>query len=275
MNSLVEALLQGGVSPAWAWPALLLAAMVIGVAKSGFGGGIGILAVPLVANVLAADHAVGVMLPVLIAADVVAVRQHRQHRSPFHLRWSLLGGTVGILAGTALLLWFMLGRPAPSGSGTTGLTTLLQVAVGGVSLLMVAIQLYRMLGGRVPTLPDTKSSAVTAGTAAGFVSTLAHAAGPIMTLYLLETKLPKARLVGTLVVFFFLLNLAKLPTYLALHLINPPTLIVSAVMIAVVPLGSLAGHWMHHRIRERPFALIMYAGAALAGGRMLYLAFAG
>jgi len=38
-----------GVSPAWAFTALVLAVLVTGIAKSGFGGGVGILAVPLMA----------------------------------------------------------------------------------------------------------------------------------------------------------------------------------------------------------------------------------
>ncbi len=276
---MLDALLSANVSPGPAWVALLVAAVILGIAKSGFGGGIGILAVPLIANVLDAHHTVGVMLPVLIAADIVAVRQHRKHRSPFHLRWSLVGGVVGILAGTVLLLWFTHppanpAIPQPGHDASADLARMLQIAVGSVALLMVALQLYRMLGGRLPVMPDVKPTAITVGVAAGFTSTLAHAAGPIMSLYLLETRLSKAQLVSTLAIFFFLLNLAKLPTYLALHLITLQTLAVSAVMIAVVPLGSIAGHWMHHRIPEKPFTLIMYAGAALAGSRMLWMAFA-
>ena len=268
---MLEGLLQNGVTASVAWPALALAAFIIGIAKSGFGGGIGILAVPLVANVLDADHAVGVMLPVLITADVFAVRQHHQHRSGFHLRWSLLGGVVGILAGTVLLMAYA----AQDSGASDRLAWLLQVAVGVVSLSMVAIQGFRMAGGRLPALPDTRASAIGAGSAAGFISTLAHAAGPVMTLYLLELKQPKAKLVATLVVFFFVLNLAKLPTYLGLQLIDNDTLLLSGAMILVVPFGSVAGHWMHRRIAEKPFTLVMYAGAALAGGRMLWQAFAG
>ena len=70
----------------WFITALSLAALILGIAKSGFGGGLGIIAVPLVASCLRVDHAVGVMLPILIAADLVAAWQHRRHWSRRHVR---------------------------------------------------------------------------------------------------------------------------------------------------------------------------------------------
>ena len=253
-----------GVSPGWALAAMAAAVIVIGIAKSGFGGGIGILAVPLMAAALNPANALGVMLPVLITADVFAVVQHRRHRSGRHLRVTLAGAVVGVVAGSAVLWLF----------GEVGmLKPLLNLTVGGVCVLLVAVQCFRLLGGSVPRVPDTVAAGTTAGGAAGFVSTLAHSAGPVMSIYLLEHRVEKAKLVGTLVLFFFLLNLMKLPTFIGLGLINGQTLLASAVCIVVVPIGSLIGYWMHGRIREKPFVLVMYLGAAAAGVRMIYKAF--
>ena len=250
--------------PGWALAAMATAVVVIGIAKSGFGGGIGILAVPLMALALNPANAIGVMLPVLLAADILAVLQHRRHRSPHHLRLGLIGAVGGVFAGTAALWSF----------GELGLLTpLLNLTVGLMCIGLVAVQCFRLLGGAVPRVPDTTASGVTAGGLAGFVSTLAHSAGPIMSIYLLEHRVDKARLVGTLVLFFFLLNLMKLPTFLGLGLIDRHTLAASAVCLVLVPVGSLVGFWMHGRIRERPFVLVMYLGAAAAGGRMIYKAF--
>ena len=244
--------------------ALVLAVIVIGIAKSGFGGGIGILATPLVAAAVNPAVAVGVMLPILIAADVVAVAQHRRHRSNFHLRWSLLGGVFGIAVGTALLWFFVHGDDETARHGHS-LTTTLNLTVGGVCVVLVALQLYRFFGGRVPRIPTDRTAAVTAGGLAGFVSTLAHAAGPVMTVYILDQNLDKRRVVGTLVVFFFVLNLLKLPTFFALHFITRDTLLASALLIPLVPVGSLLGVRLNRVIPERPFTLVMYAGAAAAG----------
>lgn len=249
---------------ALALSALALAVLITGVAKSGFGGGVGILAVPLVAVALDAAVAVGVMLPILIAADVVAVAQHRRERSDFHLRWSLLGGVVGIALGSVLLWHFKAGDTTAAQRGDS-LKTTLNLTVGGVCVLLVALQVYRMAGGKVPGIPRGRGAGLTAGGLAGFVSTLAHAAGPVMTVYILDQGLEKRRVVGTLVLFFFVLNMLKLPTFVGLELITGRTLAASLLLIPLVPLGSLLGLWLNRVIPEKPFTLVMYLGAGIAG----------
>ncbi|MEM8783407.1 MAG: sulfite exporter TauE/SafE family protein [Planctomycetota bacterium] len=266
----MEPLLLHPDTPAWlAWATLLAAAVVIGVAKSGFGGGIGVLAVPLVGNVLAADHAVGVMLPVLIGADLVAVAQHRRERSPRHLRPALVGAFAGIVL-AALAVFALLRRDGLGGEASRdALATALAVTVGSVTLTMVALQVFRWCGGRLRRVPDTAWAGALAGALAGFVSAVAHAAGPIMTLYWLEARLDKRKLVATLVVFFFVVNVLKVPFYLLGALISPATLWVSLGMLAAVPVGSMLGLWLHRRVPEGPFTAVMYVAAAIAGARML------
>lgn len=257
--------------------ALVLAVLVTGVAKSGFGGGVGILAVPLMAVAIDARNALGVMLPILIAADIAAVWQHRHHRTAGAgedgsgsdgtalLRPCLLGGAAGILAATGLLKLY---------HGADSLGSLLSATVGGVCLALVVLQLYRLVGGRVPRIPPGRRTALGVGALAGGVSTLAHAAGPVMSVYLLDQRLNKAQLVGTLTVFFFALNLMKLPGYLALGVIDGDTLRASAMLLPLVPAGAVLGLWLHRRVPEGPFTLIMYAGAAAAGAKMVYQALA-
>lgn len=265
---MIDHLLQPGTPAPIAWTALLLAAFIIGLAKSGFGGGIGILAVPLVANVLRADHAVGVMLPVLIGADLVAFAQHRRNRSDAHLKPALAGATLGVLAGFGVLWWLQ--PPGSDAQGAARLAGVLKPLVGGITLAMVGIQVYRWLGGRVPPMSSARRVAVPVGVLAGTASTLAHSAGPIMTVYWLDAKLAKPVLVATLVVFFLLVNLIKVPGYVVWGLIGTHTLALSGVMLAAVPIGSFLGLWLHKRIPDRPFALIMYVAAAAAGGRLLW-----
>ena len=254
-------LIPAGRTEGWAVAALCAAVIVIGIAKSGFGGGVGILAVPLMAAAIDPGAALGVMLPILIAADVVAVAQHHRHFSGFHLGWSLLGAAVGIAFGTVVLWLFQVSESQ---------ARMLNLTVGGVCVGFVAVQVYRLLGGKVPKVPDNRRSAIGAGGLAGAVSTLAHAAGPVMTIYLLEHRLAKQRLVSTLVLFFFVVNIAKLPTYLGQGIINTQTLQASAWLILLVPVGSLIGIWLHRMVAEKPFALIMYVGALAAGARMVW-----
>lgn len=253
---------------AWVYYTLVIAAVIVmGIAKSGFGGGVGILAVPLIANAMPADRALGVMLPILIVADVFAGYQHRKQQSWPHLRPALIGGVVGIAMGTLLL--FMLIDGDDKAASTDNISAILSVLVGSICLLMVAVQVYRLSGGKVPTLPGNTRTGVGAGAAAGFVSMLAHAAGPIMSIYWLDQRMGKRLLTGSLVLYFFLINTLKLPSYLALGWITWASLKESAVFALFVPIGSLLGIVMHHRIPEKPFTAVMYAGAAIAGGWLI------
>ncbi|MEM9021237.1 MAG: sulfite exporter TauE/SafE family protein [Planctomycetota bacterium] len=251
-------------TPGWLYiGALSLAVVVIGIAKSGFGGGVGIVAVPLVMVALPPGRALGVMLPILIVADALAVVQHRRHRSWPHLRPALIGGAIGIVLGTAALLTLV--AMDRSGGRQDLVQDVLRFFVGAVCMVLVGLQVYRLTGRKVPPLPGNKPTGITVGGLAGFTSTLAHAAGPIMSVYWLEQRMSKQVLTGSLVLFFVIVNAGKLPSYLMLGWISPTTLIESALFALAVPVGSLLGIAMHHRIPEKPFMAVMYVGAAVAG----------
>ena len=245
--------------------ALLGAAVILGIAKSGFGGGIGILAVPLTANVLPADRALGVMLPMLLVGDVFASAVHARHVAWPKLWPVVVGAAVGIGGGAILLARLQ---------DAASLAIALNLTVGGLCLGIVALQAYRLAGGRMPRVPATPPAGAGVGLVSGVVSTLAHSAGPIAAVYLLEIKLDKARFVATAAWLFFLMNLLKLPAYLGLGLVTGATLLQSAWAAAGIPVGTALGLWMHRRIPEKPFAAIVYLGAAAAAGRMVWTSLA-
>lgn len=246
---------------------LASAMLITGIAKAGFGGGIGILAVPLFAAALPASRAIGMLLPLLIVADCFANLHHLKNRSMPHLRWLLGGAFVGIALGT--LLFFVLRHGADADLAGQRLNRVLNLVVGGICLALVLVQVYRLLGGWVPHVPGTPLAGHLTGAVAGLVSTLAHSAGPIISIYLLERKLDKRLLVGTAAMFFLLVNLAKVPTFIAVELITLDTLRQSLWVVPFIPLGTLLGYWMHKHVAEKPFTIIMYAGAAAAAGNMI------
>ncbi|MCG8507763.1 MAG: sulfite exporter TauE/SafE family protein, partial [Rhodospirillales bacterium] len=231
---------------------------------------------PLTAAALPPERAIGVLLPILIVADVFSVYHHRKHQSWRHLHWLWLGMVFGIAVCTAVLWWFAsMESSAPTAEAARELSAsplaiALNLTVGLLCLFFVLMQVYRMIGGHVPHIPEGPSGAIGSGAFAATVSTIAHAAGPVISIYLLEQRMSKQKLVGTMILFFFVLNLSKLPSYLALSLITPVTLTESLCFVLFVPIGTLLGVWMHHRIAEKPFNAVMYIGAALAATNMLY-----
>jgi len=257
--------IPAGVEP-WVYYACVGAAVLItGISKAGFGGGIGIVAIPLMGSVMPAHHMLGVQLPLLIAADALSNLHHLRNRD-----WKLLkplvgGAAAGVLLGSALLWWLR-------NADRTRLDHGLALLIGSICLLFVVVQALLLMGRRMPTLPSHPASSVAVGGAAGCVSTLSHGAGPLVTLYLLQEKLPRQILVGTQVFFFLLVNSAKVPAYAGLGYINRSTLLDSVWFIPLIPIGTLAGAWMIKRVPEKPFAAILYVAAVVTAGNMIWSA---
>ena len=84
------------------WMIVLLSAMLVGMAKTGLTG-VGLMVVPLLASVFGGRSSVGLLLPILIVADVFAVGYYNRHAEwKYILRllpWALIGITVGVLIG--------------------------------------------------------------------------------------------------------------------------------------------------------------------------------
>ena len=91
-----------------------------------------------------------------------------------------------------------------------------------------------------------------------------------MLIYLLGRGLPRERFVATTVFFFAAINLAKLPFYLGLGLFRSETLLMSAVLLPLVPLGVWLGMHLLKRIPERPFYLFSTAALGLSGIKLLW-----
>ncbi len=259
-----------GVSPTFYYLCVSLAVLLIAVSKGGFGGGIGIISVPLTIMVMPPTTALGFMLPILIVADIFSWFHHRTGQAKLHLRWLLVGCMVGIVAATVLLA--VLGR-------TTNLDQSLTLLVGVLCLLMVLAQVYRMIGGSIPRLPHTPMVGYVSGGTAGFLSTLAQSAGPITNVYLLEMGFNKSVHVSTSVLFYLVNNIAKVPFYLLLSYLYPADAYftwanakMSLLFMPLIPLGTWTGAWLHHKMDEKPFNVVMYVGAALAAGWMIYKA---
>ena len=239
------------------------AVLITGISKSGFGGGIGIVAIPIMASVMPARHMLGVQLPLLIAADALSNLHHLRNYEWRILKPLVWGALVGVALGS-LVFWLL------RNSNPVRLQHGLSLLIGCVCLAFVVIQVLGLLGRRVPTLPSHPASSLAVGTTAGFVSTLSHGAGPLVTLYLLQEKLVRHILVGTQVFYFLLVNSAKVPTFVYFGYINRQTLLDSIWFIPLIPVGTLAGAWMNKRVPEKPFAAILYVAAAVTAGHMIW-----
>jgi uncharacterized membrane protein YfcA len=244
------------------WITGALAALLVGISKTGVPG-IGILVVPLLSLGFGGRLGAGVILPLLIMGDVFAVAWYRRH-----CQWAKLVGllpwvVVGMAFGTAAL-WIT--------GGDKGSKDATDVVIGALVLVMVALHLLRnKLGDRLT--PTSPAGVAGTGTAAGFATTVSNAAGPVMQMYLAAYKMPKERFMGTIAVYFFLINVSKFPIYVALSRIIPQkpivttsSLALNAAVFPAVVVGVYIGKWLLPRLSQKAFEMVIvllsFLGAA-------------
>ncbi len=242
-----------------------VAALLVGIAKAGFGGGIAILSAPLMIYACGeqAQVAFGIMLPILMACDLVSLAVWRGKWDLASLRLLVPFGLGGIAVGAAALWGFQhLGASAEQKDLTNAA---MKLGIGLISLAFVVLQGARTLRKNRAVYAPAAWHGACAGTAAGITSTLAHAAGPIVNMYLLPQGMTKACYVATTVAYFWLINLVKLFPYLYLGMVRADTLAASALLLPAVVIGAVVGWLLHHKVGNRSFAGIVYTLLALAG----------
>ena len=236
---------------ATAWAALVLAAALVGFAKTALGGA-GAIAVVIFAAVLPAKESTGALLPLLLAGDVLAVALYRRHGS-----WStLLRLLPGVLPGLVLGAWFV----------SVADDRVMRLSIGVILMVMTGIQLYQRWRSRTPRPTPTPHPALSVGVGAvaGFATMTANAGGPVMTLYLILAGLPMLGMLGTGAWFFLSVNLAKVPFSAGLGLISGPSLAMDALLVPAMLVGGLVGVLLVRRIDQRTFELAALALGLLA-----------
>lgn len=228
----------------WQWILGAFCAFAIGVAKTGVPG-FGILVVPLMVIAIGdARQSAGWLLPILCTADAFALYFWRRHSAANRL--------------FALAPWVIAGMVAGAAALSLPEKTVRPV-VGVIVLLMVAAHLWRRW--RSDSMP---AAGAPYGIAAGFSTTVANAAGPVMNLYLLSKKLPKEEFIATGAWFFFIINLSKIPIYAWHRLFSRQSLIFDLLMIPAVMAGAMTGRWLLVKIPQRIFEVVTIALAALS-----------
>jgi uncharacterized membrane protein YfcA len=246
----------------WQWALAVIGALLVGISKTGIAG-LGMLFVVIFAQLLPAKQATGIVLPLLICGDVVAVASYRQHTRWTHL-WRLFPWTgAGVLIG-----YFALGRINDEQA-----RWLIGVIVLGLLALHVVRRARRNRGSAAEVAPAATQPvwfAPLIGVLAGFTTLVANAAGPLMVIYLLAMQLPKMEFVGTGAVFFLLLNSFKVPFMVNLGLINRDSVAINLWLAPAVLVGAWIGRRVLQRINQRWFENLALFLSAAAGAKLLW-----
>ena len=233
----------------------LVAALCIGLSKAGFSG-ISMVSVFLLADIYGAKESVGLALPLLIVADLLAYPAFIKYGS-WKPVWKLLAPTlIGIFAGWWMLSWID--------------NDMARRVIGICVLLMVAVQASRRLHPEwFDACVAPQGFGASAGVIGGFATMLANAAGPVIQLYLLARRLPKMELIGIGARFFLLINILKVPLGAQLKLINADSLWINLQLAPAVVVGVFGGRWLVDKVSQKHFEWMVVVFSVIAGVRLL------
>jgi len=237
--------------------------VMIGIAKAGFAGGVGVLATPFFSLVVPPSRAAAILLPLLCGCDLVAIYYYRRTFSARRIRQLVPGAVLGIIAGTALLAYGVRdSRNAEQG---------LKLMIGSIALVFVLYQAGRSwISKRTEKYHPKGWHGWIFGGVAGMTSTLAHAGGPPIAIYLLPQHLDRRVFVGTTVWFFAIINYLKLIPYYSLGLFRVENLRLSLMLMPLVPVGVWCGVWMNRRIDQEIFTKIVYVILFFTGLQLVF-----
>ncbi|WP_324785830.1 sulfite exporter TauE/SafE family protein [Streptomyces sp. H51] len=244
----------------WGFAALAFAALLVGFSKTAVSGA-NTVSLAVFAAVLPARASTGVLLPVLIAGDVLAVLTYRRH-AHWPTLWRLFPAVAaGVVVGTLFLVWAD--------------DAVVRTSIGAILLLMAAVTVWRRRTadvGRVPGPVTGRAGRVKArayGVLGGFTTMVANAGGPVMSLYLLSAGFRKLGFLGTSAFFFLIVNVSKLPFSAGLGLIDGRSLLLDAALAVFVVPGALLGKWAVTRINQRLFEQLVIAATVVGGVQLL------
>ncbi|OUC93153.1 sulfite exporter TauE/SafE family protein [Streptomyces swartbergensis] len=244
----------------WEFAALAFAALLVGFSKTAVSGA-NTVSLAIFAAVLPARASTGVLLPVLIAGDLLAVATYRRH-AHWPTLWRLFPAVAaGVVVGTVFLMWAD--------------DAIVRTSIGVILLLMAAVTVWRRRTADAEqepesvTTPAGRIKARSYGVLGGFTTMVANAGGPVMSMYLLSAGFRKLGFLGTSAFFFLIVNVSKLPFSAGLGLIDGRSLLLDLALVAFVVPGALFGKWAVDKINQRLFEQLVIAATVVGGLQLL------
>jgi len=221
-----------------------LCAMGIGMAKTGLGG-LGMVVVPVMANIFGAKSSTGILLILLILADFFGVRYYHMHADIRQLvkliPSTIFGILTGVLIGDILSdvdFQFLLGA----------------VIISGALIMVIKVD-----------IKENKLFSIAVGFLGGFITMIGNAAGPIMSIYFLSMGFDKNKFIGTAAWFFLFVNLLKVPMHVFIwKTIDLNILLFDLSLFPFILVGAVTGVWIVKKIPERPYKIFVIVSVFLS-----------
>ena len=232
-------------------PAIIL----FGIAKSGLGGSIALISIPLMTISMPLTTALGIILPILIFSDFIATYKYRKEFDIETLKLIVPFAAIGIFIGSLTFSYFS--------------EELLKFIIGLMGFLFAGHYFFFKKNKEAKSEKNFLKGGI-CSTVAGFTSFSVHAGGTPTSIYLLPLRMKKEIYVGTRIIFFTFVNLIKLPLYINLSMMNFETFKQSLILFPVALIGILIGYQLLKIIEEKLFYNILYALIFVTSSKLIF-----
>ena len=219
-------------------------ALLLGMAKTGVHGA-GMLSVPLLAISFGGKFSSGLMLPMLLVADVFGVWYYHRHASFQQLKILFPWAAIGVIAG--------------SFAGDYIDDEAFRLVMAVTIFVSLAVMIWLELGGK-EKIPESIYFGMLAGFLGGFVSMIGNLAGTVMAVYFLSMRLSKNNFIGTTAWFFMVLNWFKVPFHVwHWHTITQDSWWFALALTPIILLGAFLGIWLVKKMSDQTYRWFIVA----------------
>ncbi|SDG85585.1 sulfite exporter TauE/SafE family protein [Winogradskyella thalassocola] len=227
------------------WIAIGFAVFLLGLSKSGIKG-VGIILIVILAFVFGEKASTGILLPMLICADILAVMYYNRHAD-----WAVIKRLIPwIIVGVLIGVWV--------GNDISEFVFKKLMAI--IILVSVSIMFY-LEKRKSNNIPTNKFFSIGIGLLTGFTTMIGNLAGPVSNIYFLTMRFPKNEFIGTTAWLFFIINIIKLPFHIFIwETVTIESLVLNSVLIPALILGFLLGAYivkLISNVNYRRFILIV------------------
>ena len=231
-------------------PAIIL----FGVAKSGLGGSVSLISIPLMTFVMPLNQALAILLPILIFSDFISAYKFRKEFDLNTLKLMVPFAAIGAIIGASTFSYFS--------------ESYLKFILGVMGFIFAFHYFFLKKDANKPVEANYFKGAI-CSSVAGFTSFCAHSGGTPTSIYLLPLRLKKEIYVGTRIIFFTCINLVKLPFYLYLSMVNTISFTQSLILFPLSVFGIFVGYKLLKIIEENLFYKVIYILILVASTKLI------
>ncbi|WP_178986629.1 sulfite exporter TauE/SafE family protein [Winogradskyella helgolandensis] len=237
------------------WIAIAFAVFLLGLSKSGIKG-VGIILIVILAFVFGEKASTGVLLPMLICADILAVIYYNRHADWVVIKklipWIIIGVLIGVWVGNDISE-FVFKR------------------LMAIIILVSVLIMFYFEKRKSSDVPNNKFFSVGMGFLTGFATMIGNLAGPISNIYFLTMRFPKNEFIGTAAWLFFIINVIKLPFHIFIwETVTVESLVLNSVLIPAVLFGFTLGINIVKRISNVNYRRFILIVTTIGGLIMLF-----